>query len=52
MCSGPPGERGPSGPAGLPGSTGMSGPLGLKGDKGIYNVVECTQIKYVLSHIG
>lgn len=52
MCSGPPGERGPSGPAGLPGPTGMSGPLGLKGDKGIYNIVECMQIKCVLSHIG
>lgn len=52
MCSGPPGERGPSGPAGLPGPTGMSGPLGLKGDKGKYNIVECTQINCVLSHIG
>lgn len=55
MCSGSPGDRGPTGAAGLPGPGGMSGPMGLKGDKGKYTLNECTlnlQIKCVLSHIG
>lgn len=42
MCSGSPGERGPTGAAGLPGPAGMSGPMGLKGDKGKYTADECT----------
>lgn len=42
MCSGSPGDRGPTGAAGLPGPAGMSGPMGLKGDKGKYTLNECT----------